>query len=49
MADSKSAYQDGKLNIGPVAQVKAIHSKPQGGETVKKYTGSDLRNGTKGK
>ena len=49
MAENKSAYLDGKLNIGPTAQVNAIHTKPEGGEKVKKYTGSDLRNGTKDK
>lgn len=45
MADNP--YNDGRLNIGPGAQVKAIHPKPEGGEKSKKITGSDLRNGKK--
>lgn len=40
-------YTDGRLNIGPAAQVKAVHGKPQGGEKAKKITGTDLRAGKK--
>ena len=45
MADNP--YNDGRLNIGQAAQVKAIHGKPEGGEKTKKITGTDLRSGKK--
>lgn len=47
MADVKSEYQNGKLNIGPTAAIESIHKKPEGGEKPIKYTGSDLRDGVK--
>ena len=40
-------YLDGRLNIGPAAQVPAVHGKPEGGEKAKVIRGNDLRNGKK--
>lgn len=47
MADNP--YQNGKLNIGPAAEVAAIHPKAKASEKPVKITGSDLRDGKKGK
>ncbi len=43
----QNPYNDGRLNIGAAAQVKALHKRPQG-QKPKNIKGNDLRAG-KGK
>jgi len=43
---AENEYLNGKLNVGPTAQIQAIHSKPQAAEKPVVMTGTDLRGGS---